>query len=316
MLSGQRSLDHTDAMAEPPPIDPTAYQAWIRGYYDQNQVLYDVFWSDRRSLSMGYGFWTGDTRSLGEALANQHREMAQRLGVGKDDVVLEAGCGVGGATVHLCAAYGARGTGITLSHKQALRGRTNARSRDVAGRASFAVSDFTRTGFAEASFTRVFACESVCHAADKRAFAAEAFRLLRPGGRLLVSDGFLTRSDLAKSEHRAYREWCDGWALPGLATLDEFRDALGGAGFADVSFVDRTDAVLRSARRIWWLGVTVGSVIRALHTVGLAPRSQVRHAVACIRQYQVLASGLARYGVFTARKAAGASERDVGRAAS
>lgn len=302
-------------MAEPPPTDPTSYQAWIRGYYDENQVLYDVFWSDRRTLSMGYGFWNGETRNLAEALANQHREMAERLAVSADDVVLEAGCGVGGATVHLCASHGARGTGITLSHKQALRGRLNAKSRDVAERASFAVTDFTHTGFAGESFTRVFACESVCHAADKREFAAEAFRLLRPGGRLLVADGFLTRSDRTPAEHRAYREWCDGWALPGLATVREFQDALGDVGFADVSFVDRTEAVLRSARRIWWLGMTVGSAIRVLNKVGLAPRSQVLHAIACIRQYEVLAGGVARYGVFTARKAAPA-RRDVGRAAS
>jgi cyclopropane fatty-acyl-phospholipid synthase-like methyltransferase len=303
-------------MAAPTATDPTAYQDWIRGYYDENQVLYDVFWSDRQTLSMGYGFWAPGTRSLSEAMANQHREMAERLAVGPSDVVLEAGCGVGGATVHICSRHGARGTGITLSHRQARRGRLNAQDRQVAERASFVVADFTRTGFADASFTRVFACESVCHALDKRAFAAEAARVLKPGGRLLVCDGFLARSELSAAEELAYREWCEGWALPGLATVDAFRDALGAAGFTRVEFVDRTDAVLRSARRIWWLGVTIGSAIWCLHKVGLARRSQVRHALACVRQYQVLAAGLARYGIFTAEKGEAGAEGAGGRAAS
>lgn len=299
--------------AAPRSSDAAAYRDWIRGYYDENQVLYDVFWSDRDTLSMGYGFWAPGTRTLREALANQHREMAGRLRVGAADVVLEAGCGVGGATVHLCAQHGARGTGITLSHRQARRGRRNARTRSVGDRASFVVADFTRTGFADAAFTRAFACESVCHALDKRAFAAEAHRVLKPGGRLLVCDGFLARDGLTAKEERAYREWCEGWALPGLSTVDEFAGALRDAGFTQVAFVDRTDAVLRSARRIWWLGVTIGSAIACLHKVGLARGSQVRHARACVRQYQMLAGGLARYGIFTAEKE-GAAEGSGGRA--
>ena len=122
----------------------------------------------------------------------------------------------------------------------------------MADRASFVVADFTRTGFADASFTRVFACESVCHAMDKRAFAVEAFRLLRGGGRLLVCDGFLARARARPRRNTAaYREWCEGGRCPGLASVEEFRAALEEAGFTDVAFVDRTEAVLRSARRIW-----------------------------------------------------------------
>jgi hypothetical protein len=120
---------------------------------------------------------------------------------------------------------------------------------------------------------------------------------------------------MSTAERRGYREWCDGWALPGLAIVDEFRAALVAAGFTQVAIADRTHAVLRSARRIWWLGTTIGPAIWCLHKVGLARESKVRHALACIRQYEVLAGGLARYGVFTAVR--GASPREnVGRAAS
>ncbi|HVR72504.1 MAG TPA: methyltransferase domain-containing protein [Vicinamibacteria bacterium] len=299
-------------MAEPPATDPTSFRAVIRHYYEENQVLYDLFWSDRATLSMGYGFWDGTTRRLADALLNQHREIASRLHVRPHDVVLEAGCGVGGATVHLCAHHRARGIGITLSPMQARRGRRNAERRRVGGRAAFAVADFTCAGLAEGAFTRLFACESVCHAVDKRAFLAEAYRLLCPGGRLLVCDGFLARGDLSPDEERAYREWCLGWALPGLDTIDGFTAALAAAGFADVAFVDRTDAVLPSARRIRRLGMTLGVLVRGLHRLGLARPSQARHAVACLRQHDVLASGLARYGVFTAVRPE-VSGGDVGR---
>jgi cyclopropane fatty-acyl-phospholipid synthase-like methyltransferase len=274
----------------------------VRRYYDENQVLYDVFWSDRGTLSMGYGFWGPATRRLSEALIDQHREMASRLDVAPGERVLEAGCGVGGATLHLCAAHGTRATGITLSERQAQRCRANAVDKRVAHLASFAVADFTRTGFAEGAFGRLLACESVCHAVDKRDFAAEAFRLLRAGGRMLVADGFLVRRDLSPTDERAYREWCEGWAVPGLTTVDEFRAALVAAGFTNVLFTDRTAAVLPSSRRIRRLGITIGAALWGLARLRLAPASQVRHARACVRQHTLLVRGAAVYGIFTADK--------------
>lgn len=289
-------------MADPSSATPAAHQAWVRDYYEENQVLYDVFWSDPDTLSMGYGFWDAGARTLAEAMRRQHEEIGAGLRVGDADAVLEAGCGVGGALLHLAQRHGARGVGLTLAPTQARRGSTTARERGLDGRAAFVVADFQRAGLRDGAFTRLFACESVCHATDKAAFVAEAARLLRSGGRILVCDGFLARPPAAAEEARAYREWCDGWALPGLATIDEFGAALRQAGFEEVAFTDRTEAVLPSARRIWWLGATVGSVIRVLRRAGLAPESRRRHAIACVRQYRVLAGGLARYGYFTARK--------------
>ena len=287
-------------MADPTAAGPSSHQAWVRDYYEENQVLYDVFWSDRDTLSMGYGFWEAGIHTLAEAMRRQHEEIAAALAVGPGDVVLEAGCGVGGAMLHMAGRHGASGLGITLSPKQARRGRENAAGRGLGGRAAFAVADFARSGLRDGAFTRVFACESVCHAQDKSAFLREAFRVLRPGGRILVCDGFLARAPRGPAEMRAYREWCEGWALPDLASVEDFHAAMAGAGFRDVAFSDRTAAVLPSARRIWWLGVTIGSGIRALARLGLMPDSRRRHAIACVRQHGVLAGGLGRYGYFTA----------------
>ena len=52
-----------------------------------------------------------------------------------------------------------------------------------------------------ASYDGVYALESSCHAhgADKGALLAEAYRLLRPGGRLVVADGFLSTGRFASA---------------------------------------------------------------------------------------------------------------------
>jgi ubiquinone/menaquinone biosynthesis C-methylase UbiE len=66
---------------------------------------------------------------------------------------------------------------------------------------------------------------------DKPRALAEAFRVLRPGGRFAVADMVATRP-IAEAVRRRVETWsaCVGGAL----TVDEYRQALAAAGFADV----------------------------------------------------------------------------------
>lgn len=274
----------------------------VRRYYDENQALFDLFWTDRKTLSMNYGFWGDRTRGLAAALHNQHREMAAKLEVGPLDVVLDAGCGVGGMAIFIAREFGARTVGVTLSATQARRASAHAMERAVLHLARFLVSDYTRTGFADGSFTKIVASESVCHAERKEDFTREAFRLLRQRGRLVVADGFLRRQALDPGEARVYAEWCGAWAVPHLATVDAFTSALTGAGFRSVSFTDKTAEVMPSSRRIRRIGRATLGIIRVLSRLKLAPPGQIAHALACIRQHAVLARGIAVYGIFTAVK--------------
>jgi len=69
-------------------------------------------------------------------------------------------------------------------------------------------------------------------AADKRAVLREAFRVLRPGGRLAVAD-MVAISDLPAKVKSALDQWAG--CVAGTIPMDEYQDALVAAGFADVS---------------------------------------------------------------------------------
>ena len=86
----------------------------IKRYYHENQLFYDLFWTDSQSLSMNYGFWYPNTRTLPEAFLNQNKAIADALNLSASDNVLEAGCGNGGKSVCLAQHYGEKVTGITL----------------------------------------------------------------------------------------------------------------------------------------------------------------------------------------------------------
>lgn len=274
----------------------------VRQYYRNNQILYTLFWTERRALSMNVGLWTPGTRTRVEALENQNALIAELLEPTPGDRLLEAGCGTGGSSIWLSQRFGSQVCGITLCERQAALAARYARARGVAGRVRFAAADFTCSAFCEQSFTGIFASESVCHAERKELFIAETYRLLRPGGRLVVIDAFLTGAPLGDRERHLLADWCEGWAVAGLVSVDAFDTALRAAGFVQVGFRDLTSHIVPSARRVFVWGAVGTPLFRALRAVGLASQSQVGHAVACLRLVSLVNRNVCRFGVFSARK--------------
>jgi len=270
-------------------------------YYTESQFFYDLFWTERTTRSMNYGYWDPDTRRLSEAFRNQNRAIADHLQVEESDRVLEAGCGTGGATVWMARHFGCRALGITLCRRQAERGRRIAAQHSVSERTGFMVMDFTETGFSSGSFTKIFASESVCYALNKLDFLREAHRLLRVGGRLVVVDGYRVDRELSVPERETLGSWARGWAVPGLARVDEFAADLRTAGFSDIAFRDQTGRVLPSARRILMRGLSFWPVARAAHAAGMLTKVQLAHVRSSIEQYSIWQRS-ALHGIFSARK--------------
>lgn len=99
------------------------------------------------------------------------------------------------------------------------------------------------------------ALESSCHAhgEDKGVLLAEAHRLLRPGGRLVVADGFLDGRFVNPLQQRIYRKLCDCWVIEELARLDLFTARLDTLGFTDIRVEHLQMRVAPSVTHIPWV---------------------------------------------------------------
>lgn len=94
-------------------------------------------------------------------------------------LVLDAGCGVGGVTQALVV-RGARVIALDIGPKLAAEARARCGCPAVVG-------TLAATGFASNRFDVVVSSEAVEHTPDPRAAVRELYRLVRPGGALVLS---------------------------------------------------------------------------------------------------------------------------------
>jgi len=279
------------------PAESTIDARSIVTYYDTAELDYRLFWRLGSQMAMHFGYWDASTKTLAAALQRENQVLAEWAGIRASDHVLDAGCGVGGSAIYLGRTVGCRALGITLSESQVRKATRNATRSKVSELVHFEMRDFVATGLPDASFDVVWAIESVCHAESKLDFLREAHRVLRPGGRLIVADGFATKDELSPDEAAVQRAWLAGWACPSIATVDGFRHDIAAAGFAVARDEDVTANVLPSSRRLYRLAHLrhVGRALCALHL-----RSKAAHgnAVAARNQYLAIEQGLCGYHIF------------------
>ncbi len=207
--------------------------------------------------NMHFGYWARGMNPLDREAMLERLSIEAistlRLPPASPVKVVDLGCGAG-ATARTLARLFTRAdvTGVTLVHEQIELGVRLNRRAGLARRIGFVLSDFTDTWTGSASQDGVIAIESFCYAAgsDKAAAAREAARLLKRGGRLAVVDGFLVRAEPSGLLGWIYRRWCASWAIPELARLEEFKDALARAGFADIEVRDLFWRIAPSAAHI------------------------------------------------------------------
>ncbi len=279
----------------------------IAEYYDNCEVHYRKHLKLDQCLAMHYGYWRPETKSIVEALGNTNKVLAEKARIVKEDRVLDAGCGVGGSSVYLARTIGCSALGITVSDHQVEAASNNASRFGVGDLASFECRNFCDTGLESGSFDVVWGVESICHANDKKAFVEEAYRLLGSNGRLVMADFFRTRDAESPEDERILSEWLDGWAVPGIETIEGFTELLRNAGFRIVTAENSTKQIYPSAKWLYRRFLISLPIQKFYEWFSNPLEIQKQNARTAKLQYDSLKKGLWAYYVLVAEKSEGPS---------
>ena len=274
----------------------------IARYYDVSEVHYRRIWQLDKSRSLHYGYWDASTNNFHEALLNINKVLSGLAAINEHDRVLDAGCGIGGSSLWLGSHKHCRVTGISLSAKQVATANALANKEELDSLVNFETLDYISTGYPDASFDVVWAIESVCHAGDKNLFIKEAFRLLKPGGRLIIAD-FFKQPGLTGQDARMIADWAHGWAVDDFESLDIFKDMLLAAGFKVSNINNATTAIRPSAKRLYlayFPGALLGFFYRLFHRG--ATEFGKKNVSTAYLQYRSLLKNLWQYHIVLAHK--------------
>jgi Cyclopropane fatty acid synthase and related methyltransferases len=278
-------------------LDPHARA--VARYFDDNWLPL-WFWMTPRNLSMHYGWYDPSARTHLQAMIRTNEVMAEAADISPGQRVLDAGCGIGGSSLWLARMRQAECVGVTLSANQVRRARHHARLRRLDHRVTYLQRDFRRTGLAARSFDVVWAEQTVGHNPNQSEFVQEAFRLLKPGGRLIIQDGYQMRQMESPEEEALMRACQQGWAAAPFPTLEEFQLFCKEAGFVDVKSQDINENLAPSVRRTYRMCRTFLPLSRTLHPIRLGklqPWNDTRHAniVGTIAAWRSFERGLWRF---------------------
>ena len=277
----------------------------IREFYDASSGLWESIWGEH----MHHGYY-GRSGNYKLERRQAQIELIEELLLWADCTqdnpprnIVDVGCGIGGSTLHLAQKFYAQATGITLSPVQASRAKERAAEAGCDDRVSFEVANALDMPFEDNSFDLVWSLESGEHMPDKTKFLQECYRVLKPGGKMIMVTwchretdsvaGELTADEVAHLKE-IYRVYC----LPYVISLSEYREIATECGFKNL----RSDDWSMAVAPFW--DVVIDSAIAPQAIVGLFKSGwqTIQGALSLNLMSRGYARGLIRFGLICANK--------------
>jgi cyclopropane fatty-acyl-phospholipid synthase-like methyltransferase len=209
----------------------------IGEFYDDVAGMIEILGGN---VHVGY-WWNDDDRTpFLEAINRLTDIVGAKLDLRPGQHLLDIGCGAGVPAIRLGQRTDADITGITVSGWQVGEATRRVNAAGLRGQVRIEYGDGAALAYPDGSFDAVLAFESLSHAPDRGQWLREMVRVLRPGGRVVLTD-FIEEVPLAEPDIELLRAFTMEPPLPSLELVDLVRSS----GFDVDEFVSCGDRVRR-----------------------------------------------------------------------
>ncbi len=277
----------------------------VARHYDELDAFYRDIWGEH----VHHGLWLRGDESQPEAVRQLVDLVAREAAFGQGTRVIDIGCGYGATARLLAEERGAQVTAITISPAQyaIASGRIPSSSKEGEdedpGNPRFLLGDWLENDLPAQAFDAAIAIESSEHMPDKQKFFAQAYRVLRPGGRLVICAWLAAEYPTARQARWLIEPICREGRMPHLGSESDYRRLAGEARFT----VERVQDVTRQIARTWPMIVRI-FLLKLLHKPAYLRFLLDRHAhnrvfaLTTVRLWIAFRTGAMRYAVFTLRR--------------
>lgn len=219
------------------PLHPVYHT--VENYYEIAGPDYET-WSPHFNMHFGYFRRFRDIFSLESMLQQMNAKVLEELQIDPLQPARIADLGCGMATV---ARYAAEHyplshlVAISIVEKHVAMAKELNKAAGLQNQITVCRDNFENLHLSGNNFTHAYAIESACHAAspNKQKFITEMARILKPGGRFCIADGFLKSNQPPSGMFKwLYQKMTGYWAVPGFADINAFRSELEAAGLTNI----------------------------------------------------------------------------------